>query len=515
MKEHISSERRRFRPNAIAAAALAAGAALGAEAGYAEVVDAAGRFHWRTSFATAVANGVDPEQWKIVSGIPAGMTVNQTGGNLVVTAGTNTNEELIIRSLVTFNASLRAQWMMQLSSRIVNEQFFVELVDVIGDGLAFTINSATSVTVSLSAAAAAKLTKGAGHVGQSINIGLIGGGAPAGCVPGRYAISAVAVVDGVTQLTFTVAGWPAAGAGTCSLFGWNFYRVEYSGTTATTAQFDAGRNGYATGNTAATINTTASPHLGIMAADDMVAALLDQTTASATGNQALPRASRVGNTPDPDVELHVQLRVLTGTVAPASSVTMTMGMVSVSDFVSQAVSIEATRPMSIQAPAPMLAFGAAADSSAAVGNPVPMAVEARTTQKTSATNAQTMRPVATVAGVPIARPYSIPELEWSYPAATGGITNTSDVVAKAAAGASIRNYVTGCQLQNVNATATEFVIKDGSTVLWRAYLPASMPAAVSVNFANPLKGTANTAVNIACITTGAQVYADVQGYAGP
>lgn len=95
--------------------------------------------------------------------------------------------------------------------------------------------------------------------------------------------------------------------------------------------------------------------------------------------------------------------------------------------------------------------------------------------------------------------------------ASGGIINTTDVVAKTAAGASIRNYVTGIQLQNVNATATEFVIKDGATVMWRCYLPASMVTPIDVEFAIPLRGTANTAVNIACITTAAQVYANVQG----
>lgn len=112
------------------------------------------------------------------------------------------------------------------------------------------------------------------------------------------------------------------------------------------------------------------------------------------------------------------------------------------------------------------------------------------------------------------RPYGPSSYSWSLAQASGGIINTTDVVAKTAAGASIRNYVTGIQLQNVNAVATEFVIKDGATVMWRCYLPANMITPIDVEFAVPLRGTANTAVNIACITTDAQVYANVQGTIG-
>lgn len=96
----------------------------------------------------------------------------------------------------------------------------------------------------------------------------------------------------------------------------------------------------------------------------------------------------------------------------------------------------------------------------------------------------------------------------------GGIVNTTDVVARAAAGASIRNDVKSMVVKNANATATEFVIKDGSTIIWRGHLAASMGTADTIQFDPPLRGTANTAINIACITTGAQVYASLQGYTG-
>lgn len=46
-------------------------------------------------------------------------------------------------------------------------------------------------------------------------------------------------------------------------------------------------------------------------------------------------------------------------------------------------------------------------------------------------------------------------LPWSYVAAAGGITNTSDVTLVAAAGAGKSNYLSSIQLHNKSGTATE------------------------------------------------------------
>jgi len=123
--------------------------------------------------------------------------------------------------------------------------------------------------------------------------------------------------------------------------------------------------------------------------------------------------------------------------------------------------------------------------------------------------------VTTTQGAQIVRPWQIPEQEWSYASAAGGITNTTDVVLAAAAGTGLRRYITSIDLKNISATATEVVIKDGATVLWRGHLSASMTEPVEIAFYNPLKTTANAALNFACITTGAQVYVNAQGYTAP
>lgn len=103
---------------------------------------------------------------------------------------------------------------------------------------------------------------------------------------------------------------------------------------------------------------------------------------------------------------------------------------------------------------------------------------------------------------------------WSYAGATGGITNTTDVAVKTAAGASVRNYVSSIQFKNTSATASEIVIKDGATIIWRGHVSASMAVSDTVVFNPPLRGTANTAINVAMITTATATIVSLQGYTG-
>jgi hypothetical protein len=110
---------------------------------------------------------------------------------------------------------------------------------------------------------------------------------------------------------------------------------------------------------------------------------------------------------------------------------------------------------------------------------------------------------------------------WSYAAASGGITDTSDVSLAAAPGVGLVNYLTDLQLANSDATVgTEVVIKSGSTVLWRTFLPAGRPASltgtmpVSFTFSRPLRADSNTALTVAAITTSAELYVNAQGFIG-
>lgn len=94
---------------------------------------------------------------------------------------------------------------------------------------------------------------------------------------------------------------------------------------------------------------------------------------------------------------------------------------------------------------------------------------------------------------------------------TGGFTDTADHAVMAAA-AGLRNYLTGLQFANTG-TASEIVIKDGaSTVLWRGYALATTGAMSTLSFSPPLRGSVNTAMNVAMITTASATRVSAQGY---
>ena len=172
-------------------------------------------------------------------------------------------------------------------------------------------------------------------------------------------------------------------------------------------------------------------------------------------------------------------------------------------------------------PAAAVIWGTVAEGSTASGNPVTIGVEARTSNKTSVGNGQVVRPIGTVDGKMIIRQHSIPENEWSYVAASGGILNTTTAVTiKAAAGAPYRNYLTSIQVQAEALTnATELAVRDGAggTVLWRIKIPTTGLDLKQIDFANPLKSSSATLLEVVTLTasgTGA-VYFNAQGYSAP
>lgn len=280
---------------------------------------------WRNSFASVIASGVDTEFWTLVC-TGAGQGVSQSGGNLVMTTGTTVNSESIIRSKVSWQDPFIFRYMTMLSQRIANQSFFVELVDVIGDALAITISSATAVTVTIP-----NNPFTAANVGQSVYLGNYSGTGT--FVPGRYAIASVTG----NNVTFTVSGF-STGAGTVSVFGWNYHHFLYDGTTATTTKYDAQRRGWASGDTSMSMNTSASPgHIGQLFVDDSHAFVSDSLAASTTGYRWSARADRVMNLPGYDFPLYLQIRAVNGSSAPASTTTLTIGFVSMEEYVATPV----------------------------------------------------------------------------------------------------------------------------------------------------------------------------------
>lgn len=107
-----------------------------------------------------------------------------------------------------------------------------------------------------------------------------------------------------------------------------------------------------------------------------------------------------------------------------------------------------------------------------------------------------------------------PGTTWAYAGVTGGITDTSDVVLIAAGGVGVRNYLYSLQYNNSSAVASELVVKDGSTVIARLYTKAAMAIGGVVTFNPPLRGSSNTAMSVAMVTTGTATIVSAQGSQG-
>ena len=265
--------------------------------------------------------------------VGTGVTYNQGSGSLNILSGTTTNAEFLAKSIQSFSGSMRLRFSAILSQRIANNNFAILLADSISDNAAYNIINATTVDITVPS-----------HGFDATMIGqfaLLGGITGAAGVPGRYAIASI---PDSNTIRFTVSGWPASGTGTLCLFGRNYIRNLFTSTTATNVAVDAQRNGWAAGDTTATINTTASP--GVVIANELTGRdvfFSDGLRATSTTPAFTTRASRYENIPDQSVELFVFIWSFNGTVAPASTTTLTLGHIAVESFPNNPVYIQGFR----------------------------------------------------------------------------------------------------------------------------------------------------------------------------
>lgn len=109
-------------------------------------------------------------------------------------------------------------------------------------------------------------------------------------------------------------------------------------------------------------------------------------------------------------------------------------------------------------------------------------------------------------------PYTQPENFIS--GTTAAITDTTRTSLIAAQGDGIKTYLTQITVTNAHATVGTFVkIEDNTTTKYQAYA-APAGGGFSITFPIPLVGTANTAWNVSCVTTGGSVVANASGYKG-
>lgn len=150
-----------------------------------------------------------------------------------------------------------------------------------------------------------------------------------------------------------------------------------------------------------------------------------------------------------------------------------------------------------------------AHSAAMAGNPIPVSGRVNSTLDTTLTNNDASYLGMTTAQQLMTKDFATSENDWQ---STGTQTTNTATAAKTAGAASIRNFCTQLTVQNTNATPTTFLILDNATTIFQISLPASMTLPLTFVFPTPLKGTAATAMNINCGTTGANVLYNITGY---
>jgi hypothetical protein len=294
------------------------------------------------SFAQVGSGILTSDFTQIAAG--SGMTVSQSAGNLVIATGTTVNAEFVARGVYLANGAQTLKQITTLSQRIANNNFFIELVDIIGDALAYNIVNTTTVDVTKTAHGFT-----AQNVGQRIDLcALSSVGVPMEGV--------IASIPDANTIRFTVAGYPASGSGTLSLTGWNKIELLYTGTTATNLNFNTRRRGWQNTANTATINTTASGHLVSVNTEYGISSLSDKTLVA--GIALTDRTSWDTNIPTPDVNMYVQIRAKNGTTAPASTTTWTIGMVRLEDYSATQVAISSTRQQSLNNSLPVRVLSA-------------------------------------------------------------------------------------------------------------------------------------------------------------
>jgi hypothetical protein len=429
--------------------------------------------YFRTTFAKTIASGIDSTFFNII-GTGTAQTISQSSGNLVLNAQTTVNADTIIRSNRSFVGSFVMRLQSLLSQRIVNNNFYVELVDIIGDGLVITVNSATSVTITFPNSFVVDAT----FVGQSMYIGNMTGFTGVTAISNRYTIASVSGQN----VTFTVAGFVtgSVNTGTCSVFGWNYHQLLYTGTTATNASYDTQRRGWNSGFTVATINTTAAPgHMAIIGSEDGNAYFNDQLIASTATLPITQRATRVVNIAEENTPLYLQIRMVNGTVAPASNTVWTIGMIAIENYATQSVTLANAKVTSNNTAIPVtilssnISFnlsqvggtatvngglagslsvgGTVAHSGASNANPVQ--IGGRVVPTTPATTELTLL-AGDVSYMPISsglqvlqKPFSTAEVDVLTNFSTSASTTTLQVIVPASGTASVRTYLTGFTLQ--------------------------------------------------------------------
>jgi hypothetical protein len=153
--------------------------------------------------------------------------------------------------------------------------------------------------------------------------------------------------------------------------------------------------------------------------------------------------------------------------------------------------------------------GAQPNNATTVPQPILTSIVGLSANPATGTAARQQQAIGTLIGVPITKPYAIPEAGWNTSLA---LTTTTAAAIQGAAGAGLKRHVTALQAINTGAAAVELIILDAATERWRLTLPINVP--VAFQFPTEIVTTANAALN-ANLSAAGNVRANFQGYTAP
>lgn len=157
--------------------------------------------------------------------------------------------------------------------------------------------------------------------------------------------------------------------------------------------------------------------------------------------------------------------------------------------------------------------GNVAHDAADSGNPVKVGARATNASITAVANNDRVDLITDLNARLVTSPYTVPENLIS--GVTAAVIGTTDTAIIAAQGVGVRIYVSTICVTNSHATVDTLTeIKDSVTVIWRVFAK-SAGGGYCVNFANPIRLAANTALNGANITTGSNTYFSAAGFKAP
>jgi hypothetical protein len=473
---------------------------------------------FKPSFANVLASTADTNFWNNLV-IGTGGVASQGSGVLNIGSGVTVNSETILRSKQSFTGPLIFKFNSYMSQRIVNSNFYVELVDVIGDGLALTVNSATSVTVTIPNNPFYDPLFTGKFVGQKMWIGNVLN--IASTIPSQQATIASSTA---TTVTFTVVTYPASGSGTCSLFGWNYHQVVFGGTVVTAATYDTCQQGWPQGQSNITTNTTAAPGTQIIInSTDSRAMISDMLTAS-SGTQAIqaaPRGSKNTNLPDAVTPLYLQIRSLNGTTAPTSTTVQTFKAITIENFTPVQVSVNDVKSnhnedgilVQVSNTSNAITVGGTVvctgyTANVAVGssnypqNTGGVAIFGTNPTKVGTSGYTSNFMTDAVGRLVVTNGHTRTLTSRQITTITSSITATTIVTAGAAG---IFNDLTTLNISNSSATGTLVTLTDNATTAGNYWVPASSTLQLLFNI--PLtQATAATAWTLTCGTSVASIY---------